>query len=324
MNMATLSPIRFHDQRQPQHATSLLDDVMAGFAAPQKSLSPKYFYDRRGSELFERICQQSEYYPTRTEEAILARVAKEIAAIAGPAANLIELGSGASRKVRLLLEAMRPASYLGIDISKDFLLSSTRRLAEDYPWLDVHAACADFSHPMQLPKDFDGKRALAFFPGSSIGNFTPDEALAFLDNLHALLPKGAGLLIGVDLVKNHDVLNAAYNDRAGVTAAFNLNVLSRIRNELNSDIDPEHFSHRAFFNPTQSRIEMHLVSDRAQTVTINDTRFKFAAGETLHTENSYKYTVASFRDLAGSAGFGSVALWTDPAELFSVHYLRRE
>lgn len=315
--------IRFHDQRDQTAEHSLRDEVLAGFAGQPKSTPPKLFYDRRGSELFEAICQQPEYYQTRTEERILALAAREIAEIAGPDASLVELGSGASRKVRLLLEAMQPACYLGIDISEDFLRASTQRLANDYPWLEVHAACADFSKPMRLPEDFDGSHPLAFFPGSSIGNFDPWEARAFLANLHALLPEGSGLLIGVDLVKERQTLEAAYNDRAGVTAAFNLNLLERIRSELDSDIDPARFAHLAFFNETASRIEMHLLSPRQQRVAIEGEHFHFAAGETLHTENSYKYTADGFQQLARQAGFSPEAHWSDAAGLFGVHYLRR-
>ncbi|MNN37295.1 Histidine-specific methyltransferase EgtD [compost metagenome] len=236
----------------------------------------------------------------------------------------MELGSGASRKVRLLLEALRPARYLGIDISRDFLLSSTQRLADDYPWLNVHALHADFSHPLALPRALDGGRPVAFFPGSSIGNFTPDEARIFLRNLHRLLPRGGGLLIGVDLAKDRRILEAAYNDSAGVTAAFNLNLLQRIRRELHTDLDPSRFRHHAFFNEAESRIEMHLVSRRAQTLRVEGRRFMFRDGESLHTENSCKYSVDAFRELAGSSGFRSAALWTDPQQWFSVHYLTRE
>ncbi|NKQ12094.1 L-histidine N(alpha)-methyltransferase [Stutzerimonas zhaodongensis] len=315
--------IRFHDQLSQTNTTSLRDETLRGFAATPKWASPKFFYDRRGSELFEQITEQPEYYPTRTEIAILAQAASEIAEIAGPDADLIEFGSGASRKVRLLLEAMRPTSYLGIDISDDFLRSSTQRLAADYPWLDVHALCADFCDQLYLPKGLDSRCPLAFFPGSSIGNFTPAQAQQFLRRLHSLLPVGGGLLVGVDLVKDKAVLEAAYNDAAGVTAAFNLNLLERIRYELDSDIDPAHFTHKVIFNAAQSRIEMHLVSREAQTVTIEGRRFQFKAGETLHTENSYKYSLESFAALARSARFDSVRQWTDPQRLFSVHYLKR-
>jgi dimethylhistidine N-methyltransferase len=314
--------VQLHQLPLP-NGESLRDEVLAGFARTPKAVSPKHFYDQRGSELFEQICQQPEYYPTRTEEQILARIAPEVAEIAGPQANLVELGSGASRKVRLLLEALRPASYLGIDISRDFLWHSTQRLARDYPWLEVHAACADYSQPMQLPGDFTRRQPLLFFPGSSIGNLTPDQARVFLGNVRQWLPDTGGLLIGVDLLKPQARLEAAYNDQAGVTAAFNLNLLHRIRRELDADIDPSAFSHQAFFNPDQSRIEMHLVSRQAQQVRIEDRHFHFAAGESLHTENSYKYSAQGFQALAAEAGFQGVALWTDAEHLFSVHYLQR-
>ncbi|WPC04217.1 L-histidine N(alpha)-methyltransferase [Pseudomonas benzenivorans] len=315
--------IHFHDQHPQTHSDSLREESLLGFARTPKAISPKFFYDHRGSELFEQICRQPEYYPTRTEELILRRAAGEIAEIAGHNANLVELGSGASRKVRLLLEALHPSSYLGIDISRDFLLSSARRLAADYPWLEVHAACADFSQPMSLPEDALGEQPLAFFPGSSIGNFDPQEAQAFLRNLYRLLPDGAGLLIGVDLIKDIEILEAAYNDQAGVTAAFNLNLLERLRGELDCDIDPGRFEHQAFFNEAESRIEMHLRSPEAQLVRIEDAHFAFAAGETLHTENSYKYSLDGFVALAARAGFEAQAVWTDRQRLFSVHYLQR-
>ncbi len=315
--------LRFYDHFEQAPGDSLREECLHGLACRPKSISPKFFYDQRGSELFEQICRQPEYYPTRTEELILRRAAGEIAEIAGHDANLVELGSGASRKVRLLLEALHPSSYLGIDISREFLLGSARRLAADYPWLQVQAACADFSQPLRLPEEALGEQPLAFFPGSSIGNFDPADALAFLHNLHELLPPAGGLLIGVDLLKDRSTLEAAYNDEAGVTAAFNLNLLERLRNELDCDIDPARFEHRAFFNAAQSRIEMHLLSPQAQRVRIEQAYFDFAAGETLHTENSYKYSVEGFCRLAARAGFDSLAVWTDPRQLFSVHYLQR-
>lgn len=315
--------VQFHDMHTTPAQMSLRDEILTGFSADRKFASPKFFYDQRGSELFDRICAQPEYYPTRTEELILADAADDIADIAGEDATLIELGSGASRKVRLLLEAMRPSSYLGIDISREFLLESTRRLAADYPWLEVHAAYADFSCNMALPEGLCCERPVGFFPGSSIGNFDPQAAEDFLRGLHSLLPIGSGLLIGVDLLKDKATLEAAYNDAAGVTAAFNLNLLDRLREELNTEIDPEHFAHQAFFNEAQSCIEMHLVSRLPQVVTIEGERFRFLEGETIHTENSYKYTVEGFQALAERAGFKARAYWTDAKDLFSVHYLGR-
>lgn len=315
--------VQVHGQYPLKQQDALRDAVLAGFSVSPKWLPPKFFYDRRGSELFEAICRQPEYYLTRTEEQILVRAVREIGELTGPGADLIEFGSGASHKVRLLLEALRPARYLGIDISEDFLLSSTRRLAADYPWLDVHAFCSDFSQCAILPEGFASEHALAFFPGSSLGNFTPPQARRFLSELQQLLPKGGGLLIGIDLVKDRKILEAAYNDAAGITAAFNLNLLERIRNELDSDIDRSRFRHRAFFNEIESRIEMHLISKTTQDVNIEGRQFRFENDESLHTENSYKYSLESFTALAKSAGFEPMACWTDLKELFSVHYLVR-
>lgn len=215
MMLNTATAVRFHDQQPPVASMSLRDELLQGLRSTPKTASPKFLYDRRGSELFDQICVQPEYYPTRTEEAILRDAADDIANVVGRDATLIELGSGASRKVRLLLEAVRPTSYLGIDISRDFLLDSTRRLAADYPWLEVHAACADFSQRVTMPKGLACDHPVAFFPGSSIGNFTPQEAESFLHGLHSLLPVDSGLLIGVDLIKDATILNAAYNDVAG-------------------------------------------------------------------------------------------------------------
>ncbi len=302
-------------------AASLREAVLAGLARSPKSIPPKFFYDERGSRLFEAICELPEYYPTRTEVGILSRVAGEIAALASAECLLVELGSGASKKVRLLLEALRPAAYLGIDISRDFLLDSTRRLARDYPWLRVHAACADFSQPLRLDYCPTHLRRLGFFPGSSIGNFEPAEAEAFLRRLRDLLGPDGGLLIGVDLKKDPALLHAAYNDRQGVTAQFNLNLLLRIRDELDADLDPDGFAHRAFYQPDLGRIEMHLESRRAQRLRIEERVFGFAAGETIHTENSYKYSVAEFQALARRAGYQPHRVWTDPQELFSLHWL---
>lgn len=322
--MSMALAIRVHEAPDSLPVDAFREDVLAGLAASPKAIPPKHFYDRRGSELFEQICAQPEYYLTRTEEALLHAAAGEIARLAGPGACLLELGSGASRKVRLLLGPLRPSRYLGIDISRDFLLASTRRLAAEHPWLEVHALCADFSHPLQLPAELQDSRPLLFFPGSSIGNFTPGEARRFLRNLHGLLPEGGDLLIGVDLLKDVRMLEAAYNDAAGVTAAFNLNLLERIRRELDCDLEPARFHHLAFFNEALGRIEMHLQSHRPQQVRIEDRVIEFAEGETLRSEISCKYSVADFQALAASAGFAAEAVWTDPHQWFSLHYLRRQ
>ncbi|MEZ5582217.1 MAG: L-histidine N(alpha)-methyltransferase [Candidatus Competibacteraceae bacterium] len=317
--MTYANAIRFYDH-QPDFA-SLRDEVLAGLTAQPKAIPPKFFYDERGSQLFDAICELPEYYPTRTEIAILRHHAHEIAELAGPETLLIELGSGASKKVRLLLEAVRPAVYMGVDISKNFLLQATAKLAADYPWLDVHAACADFSQHLNLsycPTEF---KKLAFFPGSSIGNFEPNQAVVLLEQLKETLTPDGALLIGVDLKKEPRILNAAYNDTQGVTADFNLNLLQRIKNELDTDLNPEQFQHRAFYNETRGRIEMHLVSRQSQQLRIEDSQFRFAAGETIHTENSYKYSVEEFQRLAIAAGYRPEQVWIDPQQLFSVHYL---
>lgn len=318
--MTVADPVIFYDYHPG--VASLREEVLRGLAARPKAIPPKFFYDERGSHLFDAICELPEYYPTRTETAILQANIGEIAALAGPECLLIELGSGASKKVRLLLDALRPTLYLGVDISKDFLLRSTRRLAVDYPWLEVRAACADFSQTLDLSYCPPAFNKLTFFPGSSIGNFHPPEAVNFLRQLAGnLRPRGA-LLIGVDLKKDPDRLHAAYNDAQGVTAEFNLNLLRRIQNELDTDLDPSRFGHRAFYNEPAGRIEMHLVSLAAQRVRVEDRYYRFAAGETIHTENSYKYHVKEFQELAASAGFRAERIWMDEERLFSVHYFQ--
>lgn len=317
----TKSPqVRFYDFHPG--VASLREEVLQGLLRQPKTIPPKFFYDARGSLLFDAICELPEYYPTRTEVSILQTYAEEIAALAGPDVLLIELGSGASKKVRLLLDALKPHAYLGVDISKDFLLESTYQLAADYPWLNVHAACADFSQTLNVSAYSPSEnKKLAFFPGSSIGNFDPPHALALLKQLRqGLLPDGK-LLIGVDLKKSPAILNAAYNDAQGVTADFNLNLLQRIQNELNTDLQPDAFAHYAFYNEALGRIEMHLASRSQQSVRIENQDFDFAAEETIHTENSYKYSVAEFQTLAQQAGYRPERVWTDPQQLFSVHYL---
>jgi dimethylhistidine N-methyltransferase len=311
--------IRIHGwQTSP---ATFIDEVLQGLAARPKRIAPKYFYDERGSRLFDAICTLPEYYLTRTEMGIFESCADEVAGLAGPDCTLIELGSGASRKIRLLLETLRPRHYLGVDISRDFLIESARRLAADYPWLEVHATCADFSQELELPDAATTGRRLVFFPGSTIGNFEPYEALAFLQRVRRLLHPDGALLIGVDLKKDPQILHDAYNDREGITAAFNLNLLERLRREFGAELDLDGFRHRAFYSVRHGRIEMHLVSRCAQEIRILGRRFGFETGESVHTENSYKYTVEEFRSLARRAGLWPVRVWRDSAQLFSVHYL---
>lgn len=311
--------IRFHDE-QPAPAT-MLEEVLQGLAERPRRIAPKFFYDERGSRLFDAICELPEYYLTRAEMAILESAASEVAGLAGPDVTLIELGSGASRKIRLLLEAVRPRRYLGIDISREFLRQSAERLARDYPWLEVHAACADFTQDFELPDGAGEGKRLAFFPGSTIGNFEPPEALAFLQRVRRLIQPDGALLIGVDLKKDPGILHAAYNDSAGLTAQFNLNLLARLRAELGAELDPRGFRHRAFYNAARGRVEMHLVSRRAQDIRLAGQRFPFAPGEGIHTENSYKHSVDEFHALARGAGLRPRQVWLDAGRLFSVHYL---
>lgn len=305
---------------------SFRDAVLRGLALPRKSIPPKYFYDAKGSELFEAICKLPEYYPTRTEIAILERHAADMAARIGPAAQIIEYGSGSSRKVRLLLDALRePVAYLPVDISTDHLRQMAAQLAEDYPTLEVTAVAADYTRPFTPPAPRRTPQVrVALFTGSTIGNFEPGEALTFLRQTARLLAGGGLLLIGTDLRKDPNRLHAAYNDSAGVTAAFNLNLLARVNRELGGDLDLDAFDHYAFYNPLAHRIEMHLVSRRDQTARVAGRAFHFAAGESLHTENSYKFGVDQFRDMAREAGFSPDGLWLDGESLFAVHLLRAD
>jgi len=324
--MSTLVSLRRQERPAPRN-TAFASDVHAGLSAAVKTLPAKYFYDQRGSELFEQICRLPEYYPTRTEWKILREQGPAMAGIIGPDVEVVEFGAGAAEKIRLLLNALpRPAGYLPIDISGSHLTTAVAPLMRAYPDVTMRVVAGDFTQALPLPAPLPQARArIGFFPGSTIGNFTPDEALAFLRNAAAMLRDsdgaGSGLLIGVDLVKDPAVLHAAYNDAAGVTAAFNLNLLERINRELDGDFDLDSFNHYAFYNPRQHRIEMHLVSSKAQTVTVGGQRYSFDAGESIHTENSCKYTPASFRQLAEKAGFRPAAMWTDADSLFSLHWL---
>jgi dimethylhistidine N-methyltransferase len=312
-------------QRQPSTGVPLSEfgrAMLAGLSRRPRSISPKFFYDATGSQLFDQICELPEYYPTRTELRILGECAAEIAEQAGPGAEIVEFGAGSLTKVRLLLDALEaPKRYLPIDISGEHLEAAAERLKADYPALAVQPIAADYTMPMVLPAPLPGAgKRVGFFPGSTIGNFEPDEALAFLQ-LAARMLRGGGLLIGVDLVKAPDRLHAAYNDAQGVTAAFNLNLLRRANAELDADFDVGAFAHSAFYNAPKQRIEMHLVSRRAQTVSLGGERFELEDGETIHTEYSHKFTVDGLRALAVKAGFRPGKVWTDPERLFSVHWL---
>lgn len=302
----------------------ILSEVILGMQQTQKTLPAKYFYDETGSRLFEAITQLPEYYPTRTEIQLLRQHRSEIAELSGDKVWLMEYGSGASLKIRLLLQAIKPDCYVPMDISKDFLLESADKLMADYPWLNVYAACVDYSQPIKLPDDMNSDaQRLGFFPGSSIGNFSPSEAQDFLKEVGTTLGQNGSLLVGVDLQKDKAVLEAAYNDCQGVTAAFNLNVLKHLNRVANANFNVNHFEHNAIYNTQSHRIEMHLVSKMDQIITIDHSHFTLKAGETIHTENSYKYSQQSFSQLAGSAGFNVKRFWTDDNQYFGMFYLEK-
>jgi len=296
-------------------------DVIAGLSAKPKLLWAKYFYDDRGSELFEQITALPEYYPTRTELGILEARADDIARLIPAGAALVEFGSGSTAKARIVLRAAQVVAYVPVDISAGFLNSEAARLRRDLPHLRILPVAADFTKPFALPAAISGRPRVGFFPGSTIGNFEPLQAAEFLRHAARLLGAGAHFIVGVDLVKDERVLHAAYNDAAGVTAAFNLNLLRRINHELGADFDLDRFQHKAFFNRAQHRIEMHLESRVAQSVLVCGRVIQFAAGETIHTESSYKYTIESFRALAAQAGWSPAAVWTDAKGYFSLHAL---
>lgn len=300
-----------------------LDDVLCGLRQPQKTLPCKYFYDADGSKLFDQICALPEYYPTRTELGILRAHAAEMAASLGPETLLIEYGSGSSVKTRLLLDRLvRPAAYLPVDISREHLEETALTLRLDYPGLAIEPVCADFATPFALPRlARRAARRAIYFPGSTIGNFPEAGAVALMGDVARRVGPGGAFLVGVDLKKDPRVLERAYDDDAGVTAAFNLNLLARMNRELDADFDLRRFRHRARWVEAAGRIEMHLVSLADQWVRIDGQTVHFAHGESICTEHSHKYTLAGFARLARSAGLAVRRVWTDPAERFSVQYL---
>jgi dimethylhistidine N-methyltransferase len=299
------------------------EDVIAGLSAPAKQLSPKYFYDEAGSRLFEAICTTPEYYPTRAETALLTRIAGQLAAVIAPDAALVEFGSGASDKTRLLLDAAPQVGlYVPIDICRDALDQATARLHGVYPRLDIAPLLDDFTRALHLPEAAQGRACVGFFPGSTLGNFTPAQSVEFLRSARALLGRDAAFIIGVDMVKSPAVLEAAYNDAAGITAAFNKNLLTRLNRELQGNFDLDAFEHLARWNAEHERMEMHLVSRRDQSVNVAGQSFFFAEGERLHTENSYKFTERSFTELATQAGWRITHRWLGEAPQVGVFCLR--
>ncbi len=310
-----------HDAYQHQEADGFKQDVLTGLASLPKSIPPKYFYDERGSQLFAEICRQPEYYLTNSEVKILQENAEEMADRIGPGALFIEYGSGASEKIRILLNALQDmVAYVPVDISKEYLQQATQKLAVDYPQFKILPVYADYTHEFALPPiaaAIDATKVV-FLPGSTVGNLEPMDARALLESIRTVVQPHGFLLIGVDVTKEKHILDCAYNDAAGVTAEFNKNLLSRINRELDGSFDLDTFLHRAFFNQDLNRIEMHLVSEKDQFVSVANQRFRFHKGESIHTENSYKYPLEEFRQLAAQAGMKRVAYWLDSQGWFSV------
>lgn len=301
-----------------------VEEVLAGLRAPQKTLPPKFFYDERGSRLFDEICGLDEYYPTRTETSILQAHLDDITDALGDSVILVEYGSGSSVKTRLLLDAIPDATaYVPIDISREHLLTTAEQLKHQYPHIDVLPVCADYSQSIRLGLfPTPGTRLSVFFPGSTIGNFLPEHASAFMRRVHRLVGTGGGLLIGVDLVKNPAIIEAAYDDPGGVTAAFNRNILLHINRRAGANFDPDRFEHRAPWSASMSRIEMRLRALEDMTVNVAGEPIRFCSGEDIITEYSHKYSLERFAELAAGAGFTIENVWTDDRDWFSVQYLR--
>lgn len=299
----------------------LLTDVIEGLSKDQKTLPSKYFYDERGSELFELICELEEYYPTDAEVEIMEKNIEEIAELLGEKVQLIELGSGSSMKTRLLLVHLNKlAGYVPVDISEEFLLTVSEKLRSEYPDLNIDPVAADYTSTFKIPANSDAEKKVIYFPGSTIGNFIRSDVKSFLKTVSSMIGSGDGMLIGVDNKKDSQILERAYNDEKGITGEFNLNVLMRLNRELEADFDMEYFEHNALYNAGKGRVEMHLVSKKEQEVRVGGHLFSFRKGETIHTENSYKYTADEFSDLA-SDYFNLEHTWTDRRNYFNVHYL---
>jgi dimethylhistidine N-methyltransferase len=305
-------------------ADDFLDEALAGLRKKQKTLPCKFFYDKRGSALFDRICELDEYYLTRTEIAIMNEYAGEMAEAIGPDSLIVEYGSGSATKTRILLEHLQsPAGCVLVDISREHLLRVATDMAGDFPEIEILPVCANFTEPFGLPETVrPAARAVGYFPGSTIGNFAPEEAKPLLRNIAKVCREGGGLLIGADLKKDVKLLEAAYDDSEGVTAAFNLNLLVRMNRELGADFDVDRFRFRSFYNEGEGRVESYLVSQAEQTVRVGGEEFRFEKDETIHTENSHKYTLGDFAEIAEECGFSVERVWTDEKDMFSVQYLR--
>ena len=317
------SALRYSARHEAAASESFAEHVVHGLSDSPKWLSAKYFYDTVGSDLFEQITLLPEYYPTRTELKILHDHARAMSGYIPLSAALVEFGTGSTKKARILIDAApQLAAYVPVDISAEFLNREAAAVRRDLPWLAVLPVAADFTRDFDLPPQIRSRPRVGFFPGSTIGNFEPEDAAEFLRQAARILGAGASMIVGVDRIKDTAVLNAAYDDAAGVTAKFNLNVLARINRELGGNFDLASFRHRAFYNAESHRIEMHLESLKAQRITVAGRTFEFRKGETIHTENSYKYTLESFRALAERAGWRPMATWTDANDYFAIHALK--
>lgn len=308
-----------------ESSRNILNEVLTGLSKSQKTLPSKYFYDKIGSGLFEKICELDEYYLTRTEISILQNNIDDISNVMGKNIRLVELGSGSSLKTRLILDHVENIdSYIPVDISEDFLTDIVKDLQKEYPNLKIQPVAADYTEGFSIPGSPEsGSRKIAYYPGSTIGNFTRDNAKNFIGSISQLVGKEGGLLIGFDLIKDRKTLIEAYDDSEGVTAAFNKNILNRINKELNADFNIDRFEHRVLFNETEKRIEMHLVSTNNQRVTVAGREFFFEEGETIHTENSHKYSLESFREMT-EPYFSDVTTWTDSESKFCIQFLTKK
>ena len=307
--------------RSAHSADVFLQDVIRGLGANPKKLNPKYFYDEAGSRLFAEITRTPEYYITRVETALMNDIAPALTRALADRKSVVEFGSGSGRRTDILLESLEGLlCYAPLDVSPELLRSTSRRAREGQPDIEIIPFAADFSQPLQLPERIPHPR-LGYFPGSTIGNFDHEAAASFLARAKRALGEGAAMLLGADLVKQTEILERAYNDAQGITARFNKNILHRINRELGADFDPDQFEHRAHFDAERSRVEMHLVSRCDQHVRLGPRHFEFRRGETIHTENSHKFTIEGIRELASQAGWETLRSWTDPERLFSVHLL---
>ena len=303
-------------------AAAFYHDVVTGLRRPQKRLPSKYFYDQRGAQLFDLISRTPEHYATRVESALLRKHGEEMAALMGPRTQIIEFGGGSGARTRLLLRAAQDVvSYVGVDMSRECMEDTVTELECTFPEMRLESLWADFTQPFAAPRSGRAKRRIGFFPGSSIGAFVPNEAEDFLNNAARTLGRGGALIVGVDLKKDRHVLEASYNDAAGATSAFNLNLLTRINRDLNGTFDIDAFTHSAHYNAAAGRVEMHHYSLGFQSARVGAQIFSFSTGESIHTENAYKYSVAEFQALAEGCGFTPVKVWTDENNFFSLHFL---